>query len=103
VTGKQTVTSPPWVSVRQALASPLLSPGTQEWPMSTTVTATAATTGTQRQPATAQYSRTIRANWRYVRPEKRKLNLYGASPPRHAASQISRTGRWPPGKSSRRV
>ncbi len=38
-----------------------------------TVTATAATNGKQRQSATAQHSRTIRANWGYVRPEKRKV------------------------------
>jgi hypothetical protein len=53
--------------------------------------------------AVATYSRRFGLSWASVTPEKRKLNVYGASPPRHAASQISRTGRWPPGKSSRRV
>ena len=37
------------------------------------MTATAATNSKQRQSATAQHSRTIRANWGYVRPEKRKV------------------------------
>ena len=41
--------------------------------LTATVTATAATIGNQQRPATAHNSRTIYANWGYVRPEKRKV------------------------------
>jgi len=37
------------------------------------VTATAAANGCQQRPATAHNTRTISANWGYVRPEKRKV------------------------------
>jgi hypothetical protein len=37
-------------------------------PLTATVTATAATNGNQQRPATTHNSRTIRANWGYVRP-----------------------------------
>jgi hypothetical protein len=40
--------------------------------LTATVTATAAN-GNQQRPATAHNSRTICANWGYVRPEKRKV------------------------------
>jgi hypothetical protein len=41
------------------------------------VTATAATNGKQRRSATAHNARAIRANWGYVRPEKRKVVQQG--------------------------
>jgi hypothetical protein len=41
--------------------------------LTATVTATAATSGKHQRPATAHNSRTICANWGYVRPEKRKV------------------------------
>ena len=47
--------------------------------LTATVTATAAATGYQQQPATAHNARTIRASWGYVRPEKRKVG--GWTPP----------------------
>jgi hypothetical protein len=34
----------------------------------------AATNGKRQRPATAHNARTIRANWGYVRPEKRKVD-----------------------------
>ena len=37
------------------------------------MTATAAATGYHQRPATAHNTCTIRANWGYVRPEKRKV------------------------------
>jgi hypothetical protein len=40
------------------------------------VTATAATNGKQRRPATAHNARTIHASWGYVRPEKRKVEAH---------------------------
>ena len=44
------------------------------WPgLTATVTATAATAGKRQRPATVRNTRTIRANWGYVRPEKRKV------------------------------
>jgi hypothetical protein len=42
--------------------------------LTATVTATAATNGRRQRPATAHNARTIRANWGYVRPEKRKVD-----------------------------
>ena len=45
----------------------------QDQRLTATVTATAATTGYQQRPATAHNTRMIRANWGYVRPEKRKV------------------------------
>ena len=45
------------------------------WPgLTATVTATAATAGKRQRPATVRNTRTIRANWGYVRPEKRKVD-----------------------------
>jgi hypothetical protein len=41
--------------------------------LTATVTATAAANGKQRRPATANNTRTIRPNWGFVRPEKRKV------------------------------
>jgi hypothetical protein len=41
--------------------------------LTATVTATAAANGYQQRPVTAHNARTIRANWGYVRPEKRKV------------------------------
>ncbi len=43
--------------------------------LTATVTATAATNGRQRRPATSQKTRTIRGNLGYVRPEKRKVEV----------------------------
>jgi hypothetical protein len=43
-------------------------------PLTATMTATAAATGHQQRPATAHNARTMRTNWDYVRPEKRKLS-----------------------------
>ena len=42
----------------------------QDKRLTATVTATAAAIGHQQRPAAAHYTRTIRANWGYVRPEK---------------------------------
>jgi hypothetical protein len=42
--------------------------------LTASVTATEATNGKQQRPATAHNARTIRANWGYVRPEKRKVD-----------------------------
>ena len=45
------------------------------WPgLTATVTATAATAGKRQRPATVRNTRTIRANWGYDRPEKRKVD-----------------------------
>jgi hypothetical protein len=41
--------------------------------LTATVTATAATGGKHQRAAAMQDARTIRANWGYVRPEKRKV------------------------------
>jgi hypothetical protein len=41
--------------------------------LTATVTATAAANGRQQRPATAHHARKIRANWGYVRPEKRTV------------------------------
>jgi hypothetical protein len=41
--------------------------------LTATVTATAATNGDQQQPATADNTRSIPANWGYVRPEKQTV------------------------------
>jgi len=51
--------------------------------MTATLTATAATNGYQQRPATAHYSRTIRANLAYVRPEKRTVHSSRTSRPGH--------------------
>src|SRR5204862_7970258 len=50
--------------------------------MTATVTATAATNGKPRRSATAQHTHTIRGNWEYARPEKRKI--YNSCPDDHA-------------------
>jgi len=50
-----------------------LGDGDQDQPLTATVTATAAANRLQQRPAAAHNSRTIRANWEYVRPEKRKV------------------------------
>ena len=50
-----------------------LGDGEQDQRLTATVTATAAATGYQQRPATAHNTRTICANWGYVRPEKRKV------------------------------
>jgi hypothetical protein len=42
--------------------------GEQDQPLTATMTATAAANGCHQRPATAHNSRTIRANWGYVRP-----------------------------------
>jgi hypothetical protein len=47
--------------------------GEQDQPLTATVTATAAVNRCHQRPATAHNSRTIRANWGYGRPEKRKV------------------------------
>jgi hypothetical protein len=41
--------------------------------LTATVTATAATSGNQQRPPTAHNTRTIRADWGYVRPEKQTV------------------------------
>jgi hypothetical protein len=65
--------------------------GEQNQPLTATVAATAATTGEQQRPAAAHNSRTIRANWGYVRPEKQTVEDRSRS-----AVTIARRG-WRPG------
>ena len=55
----------------------------QDQRLTATVTATAAATGYQQRPATAHNTRTIRVNWGYVRPEKRKVHSDRTSRPGH--------------------
>jgi hypothetical protein len=50
-----------------------LGDGEQDQRLTATVTATAAANGYQQRPATAHNTRTIRANWGYVRPEKQTV------------------------------
>jgi len=52
--------------------------------LTATATATAATSGKYQRPATAHNSRTICANWGYVRPEKRKVGIVATA----AAKQL---------------
>jgi hypothetical protein len=50
-----------------------LGDGEQDRRLTATVTATAAANRCQQRPSTAHNSRTIRANWGYVRPEKQTV------------------------------
>jgi hypothetical protein len=67
-----------------------LGDGDQDQRLTATVTATAAANGYQQRPATAHNTRTIRANWGYVRPEKRKVAESAPyTPPSRAARRYS--------------
>jgi hypothetical protein len=56
-----------------------LEDGDQDQRLTATVTATAAANRCQQRPATAHNTRTIHANWGYVRPEKRTVGTGTAS------------------------
>lgn len=60
------------------------------------VTAIAATTGYQQRPTTAHNARTIRANWGYVRPEKRKVVRRRGSAENLANALRARAPEMPP-------
>jgi hypothetical protein len=63
-----------------------LGDGDQDQPLTATVTATAVANRLQQRPATAHNSRTIGANWGYVRPEKQTVEDQ-----RRAAATVAKT------------
>jgi hypothetical protein len=62
-----------WAGQGPVTAPGNLGDGEQDQRTTATVTATAAANRCQQRPATARYTRTIHANWGYVRPEKQTV------------------------------